>query len=148
MPSYIPTALSAFKNSNHFLNQIAQKVAVVATCFHAEQKCNCVLKLILWKYCQQNHVIIYWQFWNVNIFYTEISTNSNIRRKSYQKLESLAISRHPLDHGLRTPNEGINQKYLKNWADVAAKYASVKSVFSKKATKFDKIFTFDLTVTT
>ena len=22
-------------------------------------------------------------------------------------------------HGLRTPNEGINQRYLKNWADVA-----------------------------
>ena len=26
-----------------------------------------------------------------------------------------------LDHGLRTPNEGINQRYLKNWADVADK---------------------------
>ena len=25
------------------------------------------------------------------------------------------------DHGLRTPNEGINQKYLKNLADVADK---------------------------
>ena len=24
-------------------------------------------------------------------------------------------------HGLRTPNEGINQRYLKNWADVADK---------------------------
>ena len=22
-------------------------------------------------------------------------------------------------HGLQTPNEGINQRYLKNWADVA-----------------------------
>ena len=28
-----------------------------------------------------------------------------------------------LNHGLRTPNEGITQRYLKNWADVA-KYAS------------------------
>ena len=26
-----------------------------------------------------------------------------------------------LKHGLRTPNEGINQRYLKNWADVAHK---------------------------
>ena len=26
-----------------------------------------------------------------------------------------------LEHGLRTPNEGINQGYLKNWADVADK---------------------------
>ena len=25
------------------------------------------------------------------------------------------------DHGLRTPNEGINQRYLKFWADVAEK---------------------------
>ena len=24
-------------------------------------------------------------------------------------------------HGLRTPNEGINQRYLKNWDDVADK---------------------------
>ena len=24
-------------------------------------------------------------------------------------------------HGLRTPNEGINQRYLKNWTDVADK---------------------------
>ena len=24
-------------------------------------------------------------------------------------------------HGLRTPNEGINQRYLKNWADMADK---------------------------
>ena len=27
----------------------------------------------------------------------------------------------PSTHGLRTPNEGINQKYLKNWAGVADK---------------------------
>ena len=26
-----------------------------------------------------------------------------------------------LGHGLRTPNEGINQRCLKNWADVADK---------------------------
>ena len=25
------------------------------------------------------------------------------------------------EHGLRTPNESINQRYLKNWADVADK---------------------------
>ena len=25
------------------------------------------------------------------------------------------------DHRLRTPNEGINQSYLKNWADMADK---------------------------
>ena len=26
-----------------------------------------------------------------------------------------------LNNGLRTPNEGINQRYLKNWADVEDK---------------------------
>ena len=28
---------------------------------------------------------------------------------------------HAAGHGLRTPNEGINQSYLKNWAEVADK---------------------------
>ena len=28
---------------------------------------------------------------------------------------------HAFTHGLRTSNEGINQRYLKNWADVADK---------------------------
>ena len=28
---------------------------------------------------------------------------------------------HGFSHGLQTPNEGINQKYLKKWADVADK---------------------------
>ena len=28
---------------------------------------------------------------------------------------------HTLPHGLWTPNEGINQRYLKYWADVADK---------------------------
>ena len=26
-----------------------------------------------------------------------------------------------MTHGLQTPNEGINPRYLKNWADVADK---------------------------
>ena len=30
----------------------------------------------------------------------------------------------PLGHRLGTPNEGINQRNLKIWADVADKYAS------------------------
>ena len=29
--------------------------------------------------------------------------------------------KHTCNHGLLTPNEGINQRYLKNWADVADK---------------------------
>ena len=28
-----------------------------------------------------------------------------------------------VSHGLRTPNEDTNQRYLKNWADMANKYA-------------------------
>ena len=30
-------------------------------------------------------------------------------------------SPNSLAHGLQIPNEGINQRYLKNWADVADK---------------------------
>ena len=36
----------------------------------------------------------------------------------YSALDRLPI---PSAHGLRTPNEGINQRYLKNRADVADK---------------------------
>ena len=34
--------------------------------------------------------------------------------------------RSPTKHGLRTPNEGMNQRYLKKWADAMwqTKYAS------------------------
>ena len=31
------------------------------------------------------------------------------------------MSLYYLDHGLRTPNDGINQRNLENWADVADK---------------------------
>ena len=34
---------------------------------------------------------------------------------------SMELPHDPRIHGLRTPNEGINQRYLKNWADVADK---------------------------
>ena len=33
------------------------------------------------------------------------------------------VCRNVQKHGLRTSNEGINQGYLKNWANVADKYA-------------------------
>ena len=36
-------------------------------------------------------------------------------------LASDKLSLYPLYHGLRTPNEGINQRYLKNWANVEDK---------------------------
>ena len=36
----------------------------------------------------------------------------------FQSFDTLPIH---FNHGLRTPNEGIKQQYLKNWADVADK---------------------------
>ena len=36
-------------------------------------------------------------------------------------LHFFLITSNATFHGLRTPNEGINQRYLKNWADVADK---------------------------
>ena len=38
------------------------------------------------------------------------TVNNNLRNSLFR-----------LKHGLRTPNEGINHRYLKNWADVADK---------------------------
>ena len=37
------------------------------------------------------------------------------------KMHDFRLEGHPTHHGLRTPNEGINQRYLKSWADVADK---------------------------
>ena len=52
------------------------------------------------------------QFGKKNINLPENSQNTSHLKKG-QNLHSY--------HGLRTPNEGINQRYLKNWADVADK---------------------------
>jgi hypothetical protein len=45
-----------------------------------------------------------------------------------KKVHSWSVAKAKIEfgyaHGLRTPNEGINQRYLKNWADVADKYAA------------------------
>ena len=40
---------------------------------------------------------------------------------SNRMLKNIRLKKKHLKHGLRTPNEGINQRYLKNWADVADK---------------------------
>ena len=43
---------------------------------------------------------------------------------SYRDLPVNVTSCHTIEmlcHGLRTPSEGINERYLKNWADVADK---------------------------
>ena len=41
--------------------------------------------------------------------------------KNKMQLQLRALFIYPAKHGQRTPNEGINQRYLKNWADVADK---------------------------
>ena len=42
-------------------------------------------------------------------------------RKGWPNKDGLVIFAYVSKHGLRTPNEGIYQRYLKNWADVADK---------------------------
>ena len=58
------------------------------------------------------------------------SSNCNLLIHNYQKFyisnsEGNLLNSAEMDdgyiHRLRTPNEGINQRYLKNWADVADK---------------------------
>ena len=56
-------------------------------------------------------------FWT--ILFTKVSNDSPSEIITTLRLDKLLNI--PLDHGLRTPNEGINQKNLKNWADVADK---------------------------
>ena len=42
-------------------------------------------------------------------------------RRNYKVAFELFFIFIALQHGLRTPNEDVNQRYLKNWADVADK---------------------------
>ena len=61
--------------------------------------------------------VLYWNF--LLICGIEIKIN---RRKSQSQFGFLKYLNHCVSnmhgntHGLRTPNEGINQRYLKNWA--------------------------------
>ena len=57
-----------------------------------------------------------------------ILTGGTIYDKEIDSSKSLQVSKifklfRISNHGLRTPNEGINQSYLKNWAYVADKIA-------------------------
>ena len=45
----------------------------------------------------------------------------NFSEKHKSEVIKITLSFYRQGHGLRTPNEGINQRYLKNWADVADK---------------------------
>ena len=44
-------------------------------------------------------------------------------RKAKERKDFLVLvtKKHPSNHGLRTPNEGLNQRILKIWADVGDK---------------------------
>ena len=53
-------------------------------------------------------------FWNINSSVWAVWEGQDCKEKKEFTFE----------HGLRTPNEGINQKYLKNWADAADKICS------------------------
>ena len=45
----------------------------------------------------------------------------SIKKSLLYETESSIFMINSKYHGLRTPNERINQRYLKNWADVADK---------------------------
>jgi hypothetical protein len=48
-------------------------------------------------------------------------TNQSSFQSTLCREAKLFSFQKPCPHGLRTPNEGINQRYLKNWAEVADK---------------------------
>ena len=66
----------------------------------------------------------------VNYIERTIVFNNETQEQLFMRIRNNLISRiffslmlifDALTHGLRTPNEGINQRYLKNWAEVADK---------------------------
>jgi hypothetical protein len=60
--------------------------------------------------------IFMFEFWRQNHWPFRSTLFKTIQ--TYHVVHSCCCSEN---HGLRTPNEGINQGYLKNWADVADK---------------------------
>ena len=56
-------------------------------------------------------------FWSIVLSRIEVLCVSFSFERKSEKIEISFLQ----NHGLRTPNEGINQSYLKNWADVADK---------------------------
>ena len=72
-------------------------------------------------------LIIYFNYFSLHNLFNDIdlmiySYDKIINMKiihSYENARIFNSNRHR--HGLRTPNEDINQRYLKNWADVADK---------------------------
>ena len=58
----------------------------------------------------------------VKVCITYYGMNTNCHRNFIVENNQLIVAQcNGQIHGLRTPNEGINQRYLKNWADVADK---------------------------
>ena len=56
-------------------------------------------------------------FWSIVLSRIEVLCVSFSFERKSEKIEIYFLQ----NHGLRTPNEGINQRYLRNWADVADK---------------------------
>ena len=69
-----------------------------------------------------NKIYNEWKDWGIISSTTELSKpiKELIRQYLFKLLTNLAVS-NCIDHGLRTPNEGIHQRNLKMWADVADK---------------------------
>ena len=63
----------------------------------------------------------------VKVCITYYGMNTNCHRNFIVENNQLIVAQcNGQIHGLRTPNEGINQRYLKNWADVADKIKILK----------------------
>jgi hypothetical protein len=59
--------------------------------------------------------------WVKSFLILENDTWNRFRSQSIREAFRSIIECHAIKHGLRTPNDDINQRYLKNWADVADK---------------------------
>ena len=67
------------------------------------------------------YVNVKWQLKNAKCTPVRPRCTVHIKRQKKKLKCTTPIFSNLHRHGLRTPNEGINQRYLKNWADVADK---------------------------
>ena len=86
--------------------------------------CNCVFEIVFLLYLKLKKYVVKGKYRQIRkdmlFIYKDLSKlKISLLYSSFYYL--CTVQWNPPYHGLRTPNEGINQRYLKNWADVADK---------------------------
>ena len=84
-----------------------------------------ILEKDLWQQIISQSLLANFMVCSLTIAFNDQEHSADSAPQKHPSFRTRPQSKYPVlhwqTHGLRTPNEGINQRYLKNWADVADK---------------------------